>query len=386
MDETLRYYYGTGGQIAEIGYQKGDAPEKTYFFTRNLQGDIIGIYNASNSKLVGTYSYDAWGRPLDVNGTRASETSDPDNILQKNPYRYRGYRYDQETGFYYLNSRFYDPEVKRFLSSDVYAVVFAATNGITDKNLYNYCDNNPVMRADDSGHFWHVVIGAVVGGGMELAGQLMSGKSLKEVNWAKVGVSALSGGVSAAVPGGFITAAVIGGTTDVAFDMIDGNINSVGDAAKSFAWGAAKEVVSQGVGKALDKGIGKLAGKFAGKSGTASNDKVYFGQQAVSPNFSPQGTFKGASIQSVADRLASGELSADNLPIEYIVRDGKMITMNNRSLTALSKANMKPTVLIDITGDVANEAKLTQRLSEMGGQPSESILIRKIGEIVHLPN
>ena len=92
----------------------------------------------------------------------------------------------------------------------------------------------------------------------------MSGKSLKEVNWAKVGVSALSGGVSAAVPGGFITAAVIGGTTDVAFDMIDGNINSVGDAVKSFAWGAVKEVVSQGVGKALDKGIGKLAGKFAG--------------------------------------------------------------------------------------------------------------------------
>ena len=121
------------------------------------------------------------------------------------------------------------------------------------------------------------------------------------------------------------------------------------------------------------------------ESGSNAN-KVYFGQKAVSPNFSSQGTFKGASIQSVADRLASGELSADNLPIEYIVRDGKMITMNNRSLTALSKANMKPTVLIDITGDAANEAKLTQRLSEMGGQPSESILIRKIGEIVHIPN
>ena len=107
----------------------------------------------------------------------------------------------------------------------------------------------------------------------------MSGKSLKEVNWAKVGVSALSGGVSAAVPGGFITAAVIGGTTDVAFDAIDGNINSVGDAVKSFAWGAVKEVVSQGVGKALDKGIGKLAGKFAGKSGTGTKD-IY---RAVSP-------------------------------------------------------------------------------------------------------
>ena len=81
------------------------------------------------------------------------------------------------------------------------------------------------------------------------------------------------------MPGGFITAAVIGGTTDVAFDAIDGNINSVGDAVKSFAWGAAKGVVSQGVGKALDKGIGKLAGKFAGKSGTGTKD-IY---RAVSP-------------------------------------------------------------------------------------------------------
>ena len=124
---------------------------------------------------------------------------------------------------------------------------------------------------------------------------------------------------------------------------------------------------------------------LAYQSGSKANNKVYFGQQAVSPNFSPQGTFKGASIQSVADSLTTGKLSADSLPIEYIVRDGKMITMNNRSLTALSKANMKPTVLIDITGDAVNEAKLTQRLSEMGGQPSESILIRKIGEIVHIP-
>ena len=117
----------------------------------------------------------------------------------------------------------------------------------------------------------------------------MSGKSLKEVNWAKVGVSALSGGVSAAVPGGFITAAVIGGTTDVAFDAIDGNINSVGDAVKSFAWGAVKEVVSQGVGKALDKGIGKLAGKFAGKSGSnthvpSANTQVVRHPEIKSPN------------------------------------------------------------------------------------------------------
>lgn len=62
-----------------------------------------------------------------------------------------------------------------------------------------------------------------------------------------------------------------------------------------------------------------------------------------------------------------------------------MITMNNRSLTALSKANMKPTVLVDITGDAISEEKLTKRLFEMGNQPSETILIRKVGEIVNVP-
>ena len=77
------------------------------------------------------------------------------------------------------------------------------------------------------------------------------------------------------MPGGFITAAVIGGTLDVALDTIDGNINSVGDAVKSFAWGAAKEVVSQGVGKALDKGIGKLAGKSGSETELFLPDEYY---------------------------------------------------------------------------------------------------------------
>lgn len=63
-----------------------------------------------------------------------------------------------------------------------------------------------------------------------------------------------------------------------------------------------------------------------------------------------------------------------------------MITMNNRSLTALSKANMKPSKLINITGDAIEEAKLTQRLSEMGGKPSKSIFVRKIKEVVNIPD
>lgn len=82
--------------------------------------------------------------------------------------------------------------------------------------------------------------------------------------------------------------------------------------------------------------------------------------------------------------MSSGELSADDLPIQYIVFDGKKVTMNNRSLTALSLANMKPSVLVDVSDDSIELNKLLQRLKEMGGQPSESIFIRKLKEIVHI--
>jgi hypothetical protein len=76
-----------------------------YFFEKNLQGDIIAIYNESGTK-IGTYTYDAWG-----NCTITSNTSGYNFILSNNPFRYRGYYYDTETGFYYLQSRYYNPEV-----------------------------------------------------------------------------------------------------------------------------------------------------------------------------------------------------------------------------------------------------------------------------------
>ena len=109
-------------------------------------------------------------------------------------------------------------------------------------------------------------------------------------------------------------------------------------------------------------------------------------QKSGTPDTSKGGAFKGQSIQSISEKLSSGSLSPDDVPIEYIFRDGKMITINNRSLTALSKAELKPSKLIDVTGNVLEETRLTQRLNEMGGVPSESIFVRKIKEIVHIPN
>ena len=89
--------------------------ETHFSVIRNAMGDVAALYSADGT-LVGTYEYDPYGRLM-------SETSNPsytdiDDILHKNPFRYRGYYYDQETKWYYLQSRYYDPQVKRFINAD----------------------------------------------------------------------------------------------------------------------------------------------------------------------------------------------------------------------------------------------------------------------------
>ncbi len=114
-----------------------------YYFHKNLQGDIIAIAD-EDGKVVARYTYDAWGKcEISVHSTDAS-------IAEINPYRYRGYYFDTETGFYYLRSRYYDPNVGRFLSSDTIESI-VATYDVLEVNLYSYCENNSVNNFDSNG-------------------------------------------------------------------------------------------------------------------------------------------------------------------------------------------------------------------------------------------
>ena len=113
-----------------------------YYYVRNLQGDVLQILNASGST-VGTYSYDSWGK-VTASGS----------IAQINPIRYRGYYYDTETGFYYLQSRYYDPAIKRFINADDVSLL-GANGDFTSLNLYAYCGNNPIMNYDPYGYAWY---------------------------------------------------------------------------------------------------------------------------------------------------------------------------------------------------------------------------------------
>jgi RHS repeat-associated protein len=165
-----------------------------YWFEKNLQGDIVAVYDDAGTKLI-SYTYDAWG-----NFSTSYHNNGLSSPAKHNPFRYRGYYFDTDLGLYYLNCRYYDSVVSRFISSDGTDVISATPMGLTDKNLYAYCDNNPITRADNGGEFWHIVAGAAIGGLIggisSIIGQAISGQ---KINWAEVGVSAASGALTGAI-------------------------------------------------------------------------------------------------------------------------------------------------------------------------------------------
>ncbi len=124
-------FYDANGTPISITYNG-----TRYYYVRNAQGDIVALTN-SNGALKVSYTYDAWGRLLDTAGALES------TLGKVNPLRYRGYVYDEETGLYYLGSRYYDPGVGRFICADDVSLL-GANGTFTSLNLFAYCLNNPV--------------------------------------------------------------------------------------------------------------------------------------------------------------------------------------------------------------------------------------------------
>lgn len=139
--KVLQFVYDTAGAPYALRYSTNSgASFDTYYYILNLQGDVEKLVNTSCAT-VASYTYDAWGKENSRSGSMA-------NI---NPIRYRGYYYDTETGFYYLQSRYYDPMLGRFINSDSYA---STGQGFLGCNMFAYCNNNPVNGLDPSGCYF----------------------------------------------------------------------------------------------------------------------------------------------------------------------------------------------------------------------------------------
>ncbi len=232
---NIYYTYDDKGSIMGMIYGG-----ENYIFSKNLQGDVIGIYNV-DGQLVAKYQYNAFGEITAITDASGNDVStNASHIANINPFRYRSYYYDTETGFYYLQSRYYDPVVCRMLSCDALEVIAATPTDFTDKNLFAYCDNNPVMRKDDGGDFWHIIAGAVVGAVVSAVSTAVEAiiedgfDALKsKETWEDIGISAAFGAA-----GGALAATGLPPVTQV-----------LGGAALS----AGENIIEQGREKGFDK-------------------------------------------------------------------------------------------------------------------------------------
>ena len=202
--DVIEYVDGTSGKL---GFVYNNVP---YYYIRNVLGDVKGILDA-NGNLVAEYKYDAWGKC-----TIASQTGL--HLGTKNPIRYRGYFYDEETKLYYLQSRYYDPDIGRFISPD--NTKYLDPESLGGLNLYAYCNNNPVMYSDPSGH---VITAALIGwliGGIVVGGAIGGtlGGITASNNNGNVAAGIITGALLGAAVGGIIGYSIATNTTVLLID------------------------------------------------------------------------------------------------------------------------------------------------------------------------
>ena len=183
------YLYDGSGQLMAIRYKGAD-----YYYIRDGLMTITGLVDANGAAVV-NYRYDSWGRLLGITGSLA------ETLGKDNPYRFKGYYYDEETGMYYLKSRYYQPEICRFISADDISIMLDNPMSLWDKNLYVYGDNDPVNKKDDDGEIAQFVamgiIGAVTNVGISFIASKVTGQ---DYGWKDAVVDAAVGALSAIIP------------------------------------------------------------------------------------------------------------------------------------------------------------------------------------------
>ena len=278
---VMRFTYDAQGRPVSMTYNGN-----TYYYALNLQGDVMALLDANGNEVV-SYHYNAWG---EIISTTASTTGMLNTLAKYNPLRYRGYVYDRETGLYYLQSRYYNPEICRFISPDDVSLI-GANDAVISYNLFAYCSNNPVTRADNNGEFWNIVIGAVVGAVVSaVTTAIDSYVTTGSVDWTSVGISAavgaVSGGIAATGLGPLVQAGISAGAsafgsiaTDVHERISDPSTGrftlgefgeSVGRALGSAAIGFGSSLIGSGAGRAVSRGLeNKGATMVLSSKGTA---------------------------------------------------------------------------------------------------------------------
>ena len=251
---SLIYSYSSNGIIQSVS-EISNKDIKTYFYLIDIIGNIVGLVD-ENGNIVVEYDYSSYGK--------VEVKKDTVGISKKDHIRYKGYIYDEETKLYYLISRYYDPEIGRFISPD--SVEYIEPSSISGLNLYVYCGNDPINMYDPSGNFAISIglllaiggiVGAAIGAGASVAGQyLANGCSWENFSWGQLALDTVLGGVS-----GMLSMSPLGLGAMVAANAGLGFVGAVGghlingsDFSKGSTW----------LDIGLSTGLGALVGLIGG--------------------------------------------------------------------------------------------------------------------------
>ena len=280
----IDFIYGAGGVV---GFRFND---KTYYYRKNLLGDVIGIFD-DNRQQITKYTYKSWGEHeikvlynntfIDIEEYKTYNINSNDNIKvsELNPFRYRSYYYDIETKLYYLKSRYYDSETGRFINADDIVALDVTSQAINGINLYVYCLNNPINEIDESGYFiiWlflvAVVAGAVIGAGTEIIAQGIE-KGWDNINWSQVGWSGLIGGLGGAL--------MVSGVGSVGMTILGGGIGFISSVGEQIINGKNLRTINW-LNVGFSTFIGMIPGLFGSKGVT--NYKVLDSALSKSQSF-----------------------------------------------------------------------------------------------------
>ncbi len=282
INRIHKYFYDDDGTVRFIMTSQGTFGNSNnyslYAYVYDGAGNVTDLVKLCRQttqiaideiSLAAHYEYDAYGRILSATNYNRAE-----DIAKFNPIRYKGYYYETDTSYYRLDSRYYDPAIGRFINADNISLLTETPTALTDKNLYSYCDNNPVMRKDSEGEVWNLVIGAGICGaisaGFEIVNQIISDGKVSD--WGAVGKSFVVGAVSSVVKSPLI-AAGISGVLDGVYDGFKSSGSGKERALvglKSFAVSAGLSLVGTGKAKvmmepeSLKHGIPKKGSKNRG--------------------------------------------------------------------------------------------------------------------------
>ena len=287
----LEFIYDASG-VAGVLYNGGK-----YIYRKDAQGNVVALLNADGEVAV-RYEYDAWGNHVVTDKDGNPVTS---GIGELNPFRYRSYYYDTETELYYLQTRYYDPELGRFISQD--SIEYAAPETINGLNLYAYCGNNPVMYVDPTGNAWWEfwkwnwkAIGAIVGTVAATVGAI----ALTAVTFGVAGALAIGiTGFAIGVAGSLISQSIAGEGINIGKVFFDGAWGIIGISMAASGIGALGSVI-----------LGGLVG--AGQS--FASDMIFNGGQVNYKNLmystiggAVGGLFAGAGAKSTIQAVQSAK-------------------------------------------------------------------------------